>query len=150
MDGESTMALRRLGEVLIAEGSITEEQLAAAIAEQERTGERLGEILLARRSVSRLNLANAFAEQHADARRSVTAQPTSADADRDAEPLASAYAGSAGASDGDLARKVAERDVLLAWLVSTAERLDARVSELEALIPAITEALESGAPADEG
>ena len=64
-NGETAVELRRLGEVLIAEGSITEAQLAAAIEEQERTGKRLGEILLATKSVSRLNLANAFAEQHA-------------------------------------------------------------------------------------
>jgi type IV pilus assembly protein PilB len=43
------MALQRinkLGRDLMAEGSITEEQLAAALREQERTGERLGEILV--------------------------------------------------------------------------------------------------------
>lgn len=129
MDGEATVELRRLGEVLIAEGSITEAQLAAAIEEQERTGERLGEILLATRSVSRLNLANAFAEQHADARR--PGAPTAA----------------APAEEFDVARKLAQLEAVLARLVSATEEQGERLAALETLIPAISEALGSGSAA---
>ena len=125
MDGETTVALRKLGEVLIAEGSITEEQLAAAIAEQERTGERLGEILLASRSVSRLNLANAFAEQHAGGRRPSTSQPASPD------------------SDPDLAHKLAQMEARLTLLARMTDELGGRLAALEALIAAISEALDS-------
>ena len=142
MDGETTVALRKLGEVLIAEGSITAEQLAVAIAEQERTGERLGEILLASRSVSRLNLANAFAEQHADTRRPATGRsertgPAGAGPGPDVSP------GLTLGSEADLARKLAQMDALLARLASTTEELGGRLAALEALIPAISEALDS-------
>lgn len=130
MDGETTMALRKLGEVLIAEGSITEAQLAAAIAEQERTGERLGEILLAARSVSRLNLANAFAEQHADARRpTAEAEPAPDVGPRPVAP------------EPELAGKLAQIDEVLARLASTTEEIGERLAALETLIPAISEAL---------
>ena len=118
-------ALRKLGEVLIAEGAITEDQLAAAIAEQDRSGKRLGEILLARRTVSRLDLANAFAEQHADARRPSPAQP----------PV-----------DQDLARKLAQMETLLNQAVKDTEELNGRLAALEALIPAIGEALDARTP----
>ncbi len=36
---------RRLGEVLVGRGLITEQELERALAEQASTGERLGEIL---------------------------------------------------------------------------------------------------------
>ena len=144
MDGKTTMALRRLGEVLIAEGSITAEQLAAAIAEQERTGKRLGEILLAARSVSRLNLANAFAEQHADARRPTATQQ----AGPGPAPGSNESPGLAPGSDADLAGKLAQVDAVLARLESTTEELGGRLMALEALIPAISEALDCGSARD--
>jgi len=116
-------AVRKLGELLIAEGAITAEQLTAAIAEQERTGERIGDILLARRDVSRLNLANAITEQHTSGRRSI--------------PRPSADPG----TEHELAIRLAGVDTLLAQLVRTTGELDSRLAALEALLPAITDAL---------
>jgi len=121
MDEDTAQTLRKLGEVLVTEGSITEEQLAAAIAEQERTGERLGDILLARRSVSRLNLGNAITEQHAAGRRPATSQGPKPDFDeRD---------------------KLAQMEARLTRLAATTDELGARLAALEALIPAISDAL---------
>ena len=42
------MARPRLGELLLDLGYITEDQLKAALEEQERTGDLLGQILLRR------------------------------------------------------------------------------------------------------
>lgn len=123
MEAESKVALRRLGEVLLAEGSITEDQLAAAVEEQERTGKRLGEILLARRSVSRLELGNAITEQHADGRR-----PQASQAAKPPPAL-------------DLSDRVAELEARLARLGVATDELGTRLAALEALIPAISDAL---------
>ena len=128
MEAETT-ALRRLGEVLLAEGSITEAQLAAAIEEQERTGQRLGEILLAKRNVSRMGLANAVMEQHADARRSPGAHPATASGSPDLS---------------DPARKLAQLEELVTRLVSELEDQGERLAALETLIPANSEALGGG------
>jgi len=54
---------RRLGQVLIEAGLITEKELAEALAEQAETGRLLGEILIARRLVSSPVLAQALAVQ---------------------------------------------------------------------------------------
>jgi hypothetical protein len=54
---------RRLGQVLIEAGLISEEELAEALAEQTQTGRLLGEILIARRLVSSPILAQALAVQ---------------------------------------------------------------------------------------
>jgi len=121
------VGLRKLGELLLAEGAITEAQLAAAIEEQGATGERLGEILLARRNVSRLELANAFAEQHADKR----SRP-------------GAGSGSAETSSGaELRTRLADVEALAARLAQINDDLAERLSALEALIPAISDALVS-------
>lgn len=130
MDSQSGVALRKLGELLLSEGAITEDQLAAAIEEQAATGERLGEILLARRNVSRLDLANAFAEQHAAQRsaaapRSATAGPSEADA--------------------GVASRVEALEALLVNFTTTMQDLRERLAALEALVPAIREALDSRA-----
>jgi hypothetical protein len=54
----------QLGRILIAAGLLSEEQLAQALDEQERTGRRLGEIIVQRGFISGPALANALAEQH--------------------------------------------------------------------------------------
>jgi hypothetical protein len=56
-----------LGEFLVLEGLLTEEQLAAALAEQRRTGERLGTILVASGVLAGPTLAMALADQHGSA-----------------------------------------------------------------------------------
>lgn len=54
---------RVLGELLVARGLLTADELDRALAEQARTGRRLGEILVARGFVSGLELSRALAEQ---------------------------------------------------------------------------------------
>jgi hypothetical protein len=60
------MRRRPIGQILVEKNDITEEDLAAALAEQERTGRRLGEILIESGRTSWLALARAIAEQVLD------------------------------------------------------------------------------------
>src|SRR5204863_8568987 len=57
---------RPIGQILIDKGEISEVDLQAALAEQERTGRRLGEILIESGRTSWLALARAIAEQVLD------------------------------------------------------------------------------------
>jgi hypothetical protein len=54
---------RPIGEVLVAAGAITREELHEALQEQRRTGKRLGEVLIEAGHISWLALAQAIAEQ---------------------------------------------------------------------------------------
>lgn len=60
------MRRRPIGQILVEKQAITEEDLAAALAEQERSGRRLGEILIEQGRTSWLALARAMAEQVLD------------------------------------------------------------------------------------
>jgi hypothetical protein len=60
------MRRRPIGQILLDKQAITEEHLAAALAEQERTGKRLGEILIESGQISWLAFARALAEQVLD------------------------------------------------------------------------------------
>jgi hypothetical protein len=60
------MRRRPIGQILIEKQAITEEDLAAALAEQEHSGRRLGEILIEQGRTSWLALARAMAEQVLD------------------------------------------------------------------------------------
>ena len=53
----------RLGEILIDRGTITQEQLEAALDEQGRTGQHLGDILLAHEVLNEQQLGQALQEQ---------------------------------------------------------------------------------------
>jgi len=55
---------RELGELLIAEGLLTEEELELALAEQASSGRLLGEILVANGYVSAFSLARLLSQQH--------------------------------------------------------------------------------------
>ena len=57
---------RPVGTVLVDNGSITQEQLEAALAEQRRSGRKLGEILINSGAITWLTLAHAIAEQAQD------------------------------------------------------------------------------------
>src|SRR2546423_14202842 len=58
------MGMRRpIGELLVEKGLITTEQLAVAVAEQQRTGKLLGEVLVDHGAVYRLALAGALGAQ---------------------------------------------------------------------------------------
>src|SRR5438093_4972959 len=54
---QALRAHRPIGEIFVAAGLITQEQLDRALDEQKRTGQRLGEVLVSRGAVSRLGLA---------------------------------------------------------------------------------------------
>jgi hypothetical protein len=60
------MRRRPIGQILVEKQAITEAELAAALAEQERSGRRLGEILIESGQISWLALARAIAEQVLD------------------------------------------------------------------------------------
>ena len=55
---------RRLGDVLMEAGLVSERDLVAALSEQEDSGRRLGEVLVGRGVVSAAAVANALAEQY--------------------------------------------------------------------------------------
>jgi hypothetical protein len=57
------MRKRPIGQILVEKNEISEAELAAALAEQERTGLRLGQILIETGRISWLALARAIAEQ---------------------------------------------------------------------------------------
>jgi hypothetical protein len=57
---------RPIGEIFVEKGVITQEQLQRALDEQRKTGARLGEVLVAQETLSRLALASALAEQWSD------------------------------------------------------------------------------------
>jgi hypothetical protein len=60
------MRKRPIGQILVEKNEISEDELAAALAEQERTGLRLGQILIETGRISWLALARAIAEQVLD------------------------------------------------------------------------------------
>jgi hypothetical protein len=60
------MRKRPIGQILVEKNEISEAELEAALAEQERTGLRLGQILIETGRISWLALARAIAEQVLD------------------------------------------------------------------------------------
>jgi hypothetical protein len=60
------MRKRPIGQILVEKNEISEAELVAALAEQERTGLRLGQILIETGRISWLALARAIAEQVLD------------------------------------------------------------------------------------
>ena len=60
------MRRRPIGQILVEKGEISDVDLEAALAEQERSGRRLGEILIEQGRTSWLALARAIAEQVLD------------------------------------------------------------------------------------
>jgi hypothetical protein len=55
---------RQLGELLVTEGLLTEDELEQALAEQARSGRLLGQILVANSYLSAFSLARVLSEQH--------------------------------------------------------------------------------------
>jgi hypothetical protein len=78
------MRRRPIGQILVEQGEISESDLEAALAEQERSGRRLGEILIEQGRTSWLALARAIAEQVLDIQNS----PAVPEADPEPEPEA--------------------------------------------------------------
>lgn len=69
------MRRRPIGQILVEKGEISNAELAAALAEQERTGLRLGQILIETGRISWLSLARAIAEQVLDIEEQPLEQP---------------------------------------------------------------------------
>lgn len=69
------MRRRPIGQILVEKKEISEIELQAALAEQERTGKRLGEILIESGQTSWLALARALAEQVLDIEEAEPAAP---------------------------------------------------------------------------
>jgi hypothetical protein len=69
------MRRRPIGQILVEKKEISEVELQAALAEQERTGKRLGEILIESGQTSWLALARALAEQVLDIEEAAPAAP---------------------------------------------------------------------------
>ncbi len=76
------MRRRPIGQILVEKGEISEADLEAALAEQERSGRRLGETLIEQGRTSWLALARAIAEQVLDI------QNASAEPEPEPEPAA--------------------------------------------------------------
>jgi type IV pilus assembly protein PilB len=55
---------KRIGEILMGTGEVSEEQLGKALADQRKTGRRIGELLVEQGSISASVLVNALAESH--------------------------------------------------------------------------------------
>jgi hypothetical protein len=62
---EDTASWRRLGEIFVERGFVTQDELDVALVRQRQTGERLGEALVAQGVISKFELAGALAEQMA-------------------------------------------------------------------------------------
>jgi hypothetical protein len=71
------MRRRPIGQILVEKNEISEAELAAALAEQQRTGLRLGQILIETGRISWLALARAIAEQVLDIEAPAPAEPAS-------------------------------------------------------------------------
>jgi hypothetical protein len=81
------MRRRPIGQILVEKEAITEEELEAALAEQERSGRRLGEILIEHGRTSWLALARALAEQVLDIQTPPAQPPPEAKSAHDAVEL---------------------------------------------------------------
>jgi hypothetical protein len=62
---EDNASWRRLGEIFVERGFVTQDELDGALERQRQTGERLGEALVAQGVISKFELAGALAEQMA-------------------------------------------------------------------------------------
>jgi len=91
------MRRRPVGQILVEKGEISEVDLEAALAEQERSGRRLGEILIEQGHTSWLALARAIAEQVLDIQQA------------NAEPEAAAPAPAPAPDPVAMVRELAER-----------------------------------------
>jgi hypothetical protein len=149
-----TAAKRRIGDILLAHGFVTEQQIADATAEQERTQQPLGQILVGQGAITRLELASALAEQWSDPAASIPPTPRSAPAAaRTPAPLPSPkdeaqYAARLQEAVADLARKVQSNEPLegiderVEELSRRIESTLARTQHIEAAVATLAESLE--------
>ena len=128
---------RPIGEVLVAAGAITRDELHEALREQGRSGKRLGEVLIEAGRISWLSLAQAIADQTSE---SEAGRKQFVDASAFAPPVAAhtfpSVAEAVGAEDPESKLRAVEsllreRQRAFIELVTTTETLRRRVSDLE-------------------
>jgi hypothetical protein len=129
---------RPIGEVLVAAGAITREELQEALQEQRRSGKRLGEVLIEAGRISWLSLAQAIADQTSEdeAEREEQFVDASAFAPPTTAPTFPSVAAAVGAEDPESKLRAVEsllreRQRAFIELVTTTETLRRRVSDLE-------------------
>ncbi len=146
-----TGAKRRIGDILLAHGFVTAEQIADATAEQERTQQPLGQILVGRGAITRLELASALAEQWSDPAASITStapRPAPTPAPPPSAQDEAQYAARLQDAVADLARKVQSNKPLediddrVEELSRRIEGTLARTQHIEAAVATLAESLE--------
>lgn len=115
------MRRRPIGQILVEKKAISEEDLAAALAEQARSGRRLGEILIESGHTSWLAIARAIAEQVLD-----LPEP-----EPPPKPVAPSPLDDPEIKLHSVEAMLRERQRAFIELVSTAETLRMRVARLE-------------------
>ncbi len=75
---EDSASWRRLGEIFVDRGFVSQDELDHALTRQRQTGERLGEALVAQGVISKFELAGALAEQMAELGESTPEMQTAA------------------------------------------------------------------------
>jgi hypothetical protein len=116
-----TAAKRRLGDICVERGLISQEQLQQALVQQSETGTKLGEVLVELGFVTRVGLAGVLSEQWNDLR---VSQSTRAPAES----------------------SLALRDQVRALTAELAER-DKRIAQQDATISALLSQIGDGAAA---
>jgi len=128
---------RPIGEVLVAAGAITREELQEALHEQGQSGKRLGEVLIEAGRISWLSLAQAIADQTTG---SEAGREQFVDASAFAPPVTTpefpSVAEAVGTQDPEAKLRAVEsllreRQRAFIELVTTTETLRRRVSDLE-------------------
>jgi len=119
-------AKRRLGDIFVERGIISEEQLHEALEQQRETGGKLGEVLVELGFITRVGLAGVISEQWDELRVSQSGRKTAETEARRA------------ASKGSSVVEVALRERLEALTAELADR-DRRIAQQEATIAALLE-----------
>ena len=127
---------RPIGEVLVAAGAITREELQEALQEQRLSGKRLGEVLIEAGRISWLSLAQAIADQTSEDAPDEQLVDASAFAPPMTAPTFPSVAEAVGAEDPESKLRAVEsllreRQRAFIELVTTTETLRRRVSDLE-------------------
>jgi hypothetical protein len=128
----ASAAKRRLGDIIVERGLVTEAQLNQALEAQRASGAKLGEVLVELGFITRVGLAGVITEQWDDLRLTSSGRKN---AETDAR--SSALAGSS-------AVETALRERLESLTVQLASR-DQRIAQQDATISALLARLEPGA-----
>jgi len=141
---EDSASWRRLGDIFVERGFVTQEELDEALARQRQTGERLGEALVAQGVISKFELAGALAEQMA-----VLGDPDAETGAENGQPEATVHQlhGRDDAEQASLPANVIELAVPTAWGAEAVETERQAVETVEEPVaeepPAESEALET-------